>query len=69
MIVYRRERVKRKKAAAKTEAIQTPTEVVDSEKQQPDLVELSKDLPPGWQVCFLLFSHCSLLPWCYCNFL
>lgn len=45
-----RERIKRKKAKAKMEAIQTPGEVVeDNEAKQPDLVELSKDLPSGWQ--------------------
>ncbi|XP_020264339.1 formin-binding protein 4 isoform X2 [Asparagus officinalis] len=44
-----REKLKRKKAATRSEAVQTPPEVVDNEKQQPDLVELSKDLPSGWQ--------------------
>ncbi|XP_077237545.1 WW domain-containing protein isoform X2 [Tasmannia lanceolata] len=47
-----RERVRRKKAGSASEAIQTPQtppELTVNEKQQPNLVELSKDLPYGWQ--------------------
>ncbi|XP_058112812.1 uncharacterized protein LOC131255900 isoform X2 [Magnolia sinica] len=45
-----RERVKRKRAESTSEAVQTPPEASTNEKQQPDLIELSKDLPSGWQV-------------------
>ncbi|XP_020596770.1 uncharacterized protein LOC110036624 [Phalaenopsis equestris] len=45
-----RERVKRRTARARAEDAQTSTAtVVDKEKKQPDLIELSKDLPSGWQ--------------------
>eukprot|EP00262_Sarcandra_glabra_P001736 TRINITY_DN11886_c0_g1_i1.p1 TRINITY_DN11886_c0_g1~~TRINITY_DN11886_c0_g1_i1.p1 ORF type:complete len:210 (+),score=45.40 TRINITY_DN11886_c0_g1_i1:207-836(+) len=44
-----RERVKRKKNKSSSEAVQTPPEVVVSEKQQPNLMEPSKDLHSGWQ--------------------
>lgn len=44
----RRERVKRKKAKAEAEAARTSLPAAD-EKKQPDLVVLSKVLPPGWQ--------------------
>ncbi|KAF8414291.1 hypothetical protein HHK36_002293 [Tetracentron sinense] len=44
-----RERVKRKRAKSISQAVQTPQEVSVNEKQQPDLIELSRDLPSGWQ--------------------
>ncbi|WOL19433.1 hypothetical protein Cni_G28231 [Canna indica] len=44
-----RERVKRRRAEAKTDASQTVSMAAYNEKKQPDLVELSKDLPSGWQ--------------------
>ncbi|XP_073011313.1 uncharacterized protein [Typha latifolia] len=44
-----RERVKRRRAKAKGEAGETSVESVENEKRQPDLAELSKDLPSGWQ--------------------
>ncbi|KAG1363779.1 histone acetyltransferase KAT6A [Cocos nucifera] len=45
-----RERVKRRRAEAKAEAGEAPREQgVENEKKQPDLVQLSKDLPSGWQ--------------------
>ncbi|XP_010255738.1 PREDICTED: formin-binding protein 4-like isoform X2 [Nelumbo nucifera] len=44
-----RERVKRKRAQLISESVQTQSEIPANEKQQPDLVELSKDLPAGWQ--------------------
>ncbi|XP_026410304.1 uncharacterized protein LOC113305489 [Papaver somniferum] len=42
-----RERVKRKKALSKKEAVETAAPT--NGKQQPDLVELLRDLPSGWQ--------------------
>uniref|UniRef100_A0A0E0LAP2 WW domain-containing protein n=1 Tax=Oryza punctata TaxID=4537 RepID=A0A0E0LAP2_ORYPU len=48
-----RDRVKRKRAEAKKEAksetIPAPVSVTDLHKGQPDLAELSKGLPSGWQ--------------------
>ncbi|MQL84736.1 hypothetical protein Taro_017227 [Colocasia esculenta] len=44
-----RERVKRRRAESNAQPTQTPPEEASNEKQQPDIVELSKDLPPGWQ--------------------
>lgn len=50
--LHRRERVKRRRAEAKAEAGEARREHrVENEKTQPDLVQLSKDLPYGWQVC------------------
>ncbi|KAI3928654.1 hypothetical protein MKW98_024255 [Papaver atlanticum] len=43
-----RERVKRKRALSKKEAVETAAAPTNG-KQQPDLVELSRDLPSGWQ--------------------
>ncbi|KAJ4828773.1 hypothetical protein Tsubulata_023749 [Turnera subulata] len=46
-----RERVKRKRAEAAKEASRTSPEASAIENpQQPDLVEFSKGLPPGWQI-------------------
>ncbi|XP_010274245.1 PREDICTED: uncharacterized protein LOC104609583 isoform X2 [Nelumbo nucifera] len=44
-----RERVKRKRAQLTNDSVQAQSEIPANEKQQPDLVELSKDLPSGWQ--------------------
>ncbi|XP_042520886.1 uncharacterized protein LOC122094221 [Macadamia integrifolia] len=44
-----RERVRRKRAKSTKEAVEAAPEVSLNEKQQPDLIELSKDLPSGWQ--------------------
>ncbi|XP_030511706.1 uncharacterized protein LOC115726122 isoform X3 [Rhodamnia argentea] len=43
-----RERVKRKRAQAASEAVQNQ-EQLNTGNQQPDLVELSRSLPSGWQ--------------------
>ncbi|PKA51203.1 hypothetical protein AXF42_Ash010643 [Apostasia shenzhenica] len=45
-----RERVKRRRVVkSSAEDTQTAKEVVENEAKQPNLVELSKDLPSGWQ--------------------
>uniref|UniRef100_A0A1D1YYL9 Formin-binding protein 4 n=2 Tax=Anthurium amnicola TaxID=1678845 RepID=A0A1D1YYL9_9ARAE len=44
-----RERVKRRRAETNAPSIQTPPEEATKEKKQPNLVELPKDLPSGWQ--------------------
>ncbi|KAF3453268.1 hypothetical protein FNV43_RR03708 [Rhamnella rubrinervis] len=44
-----RERVKRRRAQLAREAAQTQPEAPNEENQQPDLTELSNDLPSGWQ--------------------
>ncbi|XP_027172591.1 uncharacterized protein LOC113772203 [Coffea eugenioides] len=44
-----RERVKRKRAQLAKESVQTPKDDVFEGNQQPDLGELSKGLPRGWQ--------------------
>lgn len=44
-----RERVKRKRAKSSSDTKQAPSKVTTSEQQQPNLMELSKDLPSGWQ--------------------
>lgn len=44
-----RERVKRRRAQ-KEAASGTTSDAADNETQQPDIGELSRDLPPGWQV-------------------
>ncbi|PON86351.1 WW domain containing protein [Trema orientale] len=44
-----RERVKRRRAQLAKEAAQTSPESRNDENQQPDLTELSRDLPSGWQ--------------------
>ncbi|XP_015880716.3 uncharacterized protein LOC107416703 isoform X1 [Ziziphus jujuba] len=44
-----RERVKRRRAQLASETAQTQTEAPNDENQQPDLTEISKDLPSGWQ--------------------
>lgn len=54
-ILYRRERVKRRRAQAAKEAALTLPEAPTDENKQPDLEELSKGLPSGWQVS--LESH------------
>lgn len=55
----RREKVKRRRAeaakeAAKEEAAKTSAEAKADEKKQPSLVDLSRDLPSGWQVIIYL---------------
>ncbi|CAL9098098.1 unnamed protein product [Musa textilis] len=44
-----RDRVKRRRAEAKTEPVETVPEAAVNEKKQPDLAELSRSLPLGWQ--------------------
>ncbi|KAH0459693.1 hypothetical protein IEQ34_012507 [Dendrobium chrysotoxum] len=45
-----RERVKRRRTSkGRAEDAQTSTAVIEKEKKQPDLAELTKDLPSGWQ--------------------
>lgn len=45
-----RERVKRKRAKTMSEAAQTSPQALDNgNQQQPDIIELSRDLPSGWQ--------------------
>ncbi|KAK3008705.1 hypothetical protein RJ639_015254 [Escallonia herrerae] len=44
-----RERVKRRRAKLTSEAAQNPSEGLSDGNQQPDLDELSRDLPSGWQ--------------------
>lgn len=66
-LLYRRERVKRRRAeAAKSDVVEYVLEAAaDNAKKLPDLVELSKDLPSGWQVCplhlFLFLSSYLIL--------
>ncbi|KAM5582733.1 hypothetical protein ABKV19_002923 [Rosa sericea] len=45
-----REKVKRRKTQLAREAAQTAPEAPSNGNQQPDLTELSRDLPSGWQV-------------------
>lgn len=42
--------MKRRRAQLAREAAQTQPEAANEENQQPDLTELSNDLPSGWQV-------------------
>uniref|UniRef100_A0A5B6YZF6 WW domain-containing protein n=2 Tax=Davidia involucrata TaxID=16924 RepID=A0A5B6YZF6_DAVIN len=44
-----RKRVKRRRAQAASEAVQTPSDGLTDGSQQPDLNKLSRDLPSGWQ--------------------
>ncbi|XP_008463033.1 uncharacterized protein LOC103501273 isoform X1 [Cucumis melo] len=44
-----RERVKRRRAQSSSEVTQSPVEAPTDGNQQPDLAEISKDLPSGWQ--------------------
>ncbi|KAI3810185.1 hypothetical protein L1987_19795 [Smallanthus sonchifolius] len=44
-----RERVRRKRAKKSTQAEENLADTIDESKQQPDLAELSKQLPTGWQ--------------------
>ncbi|XP_059666739.1 uncharacterized protein LOC132312397 isoform X2 [Cornus florida] len=44
-----RERVKRRRAQSASKAVQAPSEDVTDGNKQPDLNELSRDLPSGWQ--------------------
>ncbi|KAJ4977462.1 hypothetical protein NE237_002568 [Protea cynaroides] len=44
-----RERVRRKRARSTNEAVEAAPEVPVNEKQRPDLIDLSRDLPSGWQ--------------------
>ncbi|XWS51699.1 hypothetical protein CRYUN_Cryun11dG0006000 [Craigia yunnanensis] len=44
-----REKVKRRRAQKGKESTETPSEVLPDGNQQPDLDELSRDLPSGWQ--------------------
>lgn len=54
----RREKVKRRRAQLAKEAADTPPEAeADRKQEKPDLVDLSKDLPSGWQVQIKTFSH------------
>lgn len=54
----RREKVKRRRAQLAKEAAETPPEAeADQKQEKPDLVDLSKDLPSGWQVQIKTFSH------------
>ena len=45
--------MKRKRAQLAKESVQTPKDDVFEGNQQPDLGELSKGLPRGWQVLTL----------------
>jgi hypothetical protein len=56
-ILYRRERVKRRRAQAAKAAALTPPEAPTDENKQPDLEELSKGLPSGWQVSLESYLH------------
>lgn len=42
--------MKRRRAQLAREAAQAQSEAPNDENQQPDLTELSRDLPSGWQV-------------------
>ncbi|XP_022976003.1 uncharacterized protein LOC111476534 isoform X2 [Cucurbita maxima] len=45
-----RERVKRRRAQSSSDVTQSPAEAsTDGNQQQPDLAEIAKDLPSGWQ--------------------
>lgn len=44
-----RERVKRRRAQSSSEVTQSPAEASTDGNRQPDLAEISKDLPSGWQ--------------------
>ena len=41
----------KRKRAQKEVAAGTTSKVADNKMKQPDLSELSRDLPRGWQVC------------------
>ncbi|XWS09616.1 hypothetical protein CRYUN_Cryun39dG0004900 [Craigia yunnanensis] len=45
-----REKVKRRRVQKAKESTETPSKVLPDGNQQPDLDELSRDLPSGWQV-------------------
>ncbi|RWR95024.1 formin-binding protein 4-like protein isoform X1 [Cinnamomum micranthum f. kanehirae] len=44
-----RERVKRKRSESSSKSVQNPSREEVNEQQHPNLIELSKDLPSGWQ--------------------
>ena len=55
LLLHRRERVKRRRAQlAKASA---KTKAHTDGYQQPDLIELSRDLPSGWQVYLIIVSY------------
>jgi hypothetical protein len=58
--LYRRERVKRRRAKLANEAAKTPPDAHSDGKQQPDLIELSRDLPSGWQVYMIVVFICYM---------
>ncbi|RDX83147.1 hypothetical protein CR513_35969, partial [Mucuna pruriens] len=47
--VFRREKVKRKRAQAARESVCIPQDAIEHNQQQPDLSEHSKGLPTNWQ--------------------
>lgn len=54
----RREKVKRRRAQLAKEASETSAEAeADRKREKPDLLDLSRDLPSGWQVQIKAFSH------------
>lgn len=56
--LYRRERVKRRRAKLANEAAKTRPEAHGDGNQQPDLIELSRDLPSRWQVYMIFMFIC-----------
>lgn len=53
--------MKRRKAQLSREAAQTAPEAPSNGNQQPDLTELSRDLPSGWQVCIVVYRRPCLV--------
>jgi len=51
-VLFRREKVKRRRAQAAKESVSTPQDAIEHNQQQHDLSEHSKGLPTNWQVCF-----------------
>lgn len=49
-LLFRRERVKRKRARLMKKSVEDLSENVTNGNQQPDLDKLQRDLPSGWQV-------------------
>jgi len=56
-VLFRREKVKRKRAQAAKESVSKPQDAIKQNQQQPDPTELAKGLPNNWQVCFLILSN------------
>jgi hypothetical protein len=64
--LHRRARVKRRRAQLAKEAKKTKPEAHTDGNQQPDLIELSRDLPSGWQVHLIIVFICCNINWYTC---